>query len=183
MSKKLIIILSVCFALVIAAIFVISPSISQSSQTLASRSEQLQSSVGRASKISATLTITDSDVVVYKYQRVSVKKGDSYDVEIAESKLGSDFSLSESTSSETVESVACPVTLSEDNVFGYVLDGNKLSCTVTKEQLSSVLSTSYVPAGAVSVVCEFSGKDATLVTCTFVTASGRNVGYVFAFEY
>ncbi len=183
MKRKTIIILSVIFILVLAGGAVVMFLPSNEAITPSVRMAQIQASISQVKRLTATLTVTDSDVVVYEYERTSVKAYEGYDVTIIERKLGSDFTLGESTTTTTVSSLACPVSLSEDNVLSSVIADNTLSCMITKDKLSAVLGTSYVPAGVSTLDCEFDNNRATKITCSFTTTSGKNVDYVFVLEY
>ncbi|MBO4940279.1 MAG: hypothetical protein J6D30_04590 [Clostridia bacterium] len=135
------------------------------------------------------LEMQDSGVKVYAYEReITFEEDGSASVKIVESKLNSAFALE---SKETTERVAqadrntlLTLSLEESKLKTNTYADGKLTVTVAAENVDDVLGWELTqPATDVEMVFVFANQQLTSVSCSFKTATGKNVSCSFVYGY
>lgn len=148
----------------------------------------MKSSMASVKSISANISMHDSNVLVYEYQRNMQINGSTASVESTEKTLSSSFKLDTNTSTSTINdidtSTLLPIALSEWSVENVVVESDKFSCTIPVENFASVLKVgSYKISESATLSCTFEGEHLTNITCNFITDDGKTVAVTYDFAY
>lgn len=152
------------------------------------RMKAIEQSIKDVRRYTAELTINDvsadKTTTVYSYKAEYAKADDGFDATVTEGEFSRNFGFEETTSTRKVASIATPVTVTEENIAGYSYKDGKFNCLVNADKLAEVLKLSQgAPVGSATLTCVFVKDKAQTITCNYQTTDGKDVTYVYTFEY
>lgn len=151
--------------------------------------DDMRQSAALACAVNETITVTDGGTTVYGYTRaVSVSSSDTVTVTVTESKLGSAFAMETTTSTEVYENAdrnsLISINLNENLVVGYEIADGDLSCTVTAENLATVLGRDDLnAAGEAKMYFDFEEGKLVALSCVYTTQTSKTVTVNVSYGY
>ena len=149
--------------------------------------KNISSNLSKAQTITSVVTVKDGDFTAYSLTRTVTFDGDNASIQIKESKLSSDFTMNETTSTERSDKATqavLPLKLAVEDMEIYLLKDDVLTCVIGQENASKAFaSQSYSVAGDINVRCNLTKGRLEELTCSFSTETGKVVTLVVTCAY
>lgn len=179
MKKRLSVLLIAC--LVLAAVLL---SACNDAKSLLGKANK---SVANATSLKYSLSVTDSGVVVYSYDKTVTVDGDNATVTVDEATLGKDFTLQHAVTTNTsakADQLVLPLGITEENLSSYEVSGDLLTCVISKEEFAGLFnSSSLVSADDVTVMFVFNEGKCKQMICNYTTETAKAVSMTVSCEY
>ncbi len=186
MKKKTIIIISICVAV---AILVTILCILLFGGKLQKQVKNIQKSMNDVENITATISVMDTEVLVYQYiKEVDLLNDNSADITVTTRTLNSSYELSDTTNVMHQPTInrkdLFQMTLEKKYLSSYQIKDGTLTFTVSKENIKKVLnSENFVSIGDIEFTIIFNGKQIQSMKCIFQTASLKDVTIDIIYQY
>lgn len=155
-----------------------------SDNSVGGRMKAIEQSVGQAKVYTSGYTISDGSTVVYSRKEVCTKDGDGYKAEITEGRFNSSFEFEQNTYSRSYDAIDFSVNFDEFDFVQFDVKDGTVNALLVKDNVAKVLGLSQqAPSGNAQMTIKFDRDKVTELTVKFMLDSGRDVNYVYTFEY
>lgn len=179
MKKRLLVLLITC--LVVAAVLLCGCNNAKSLLNKANKS------VANAKSLKYSLIVTDSGATVYSYDKTVTVDGNNATVTVDEATLGKDFALEHAVTTNTAakaDQLVLPLGITADNLSSYQVNGNLLTCVISKENFAALLNSSnLISADDVTVMFVIADGKCQQMICNYTTETAKTVSMTVVCEY
>ena len=148
----------------------------------------INESVATSTKVISTLTIKDSDVVVYnQIKEITIIDASKATAVYTTTSLSDSFELVTGKTTEVIENLKSTdlfnLNLQEDLFKSYTLKDNNFSGEIDNENISKVFNSNIKIKDLAKLSITFEGKKIKNLDCTYVTDTNRAVTLSTVYEY
>ena len=186
MKKKTIIIISICIAVAIGITILC---ICLFGGKLNKHIKYIDKSMQQVKSIDTTLSVTDTEILVYQYiKEVDLMEDNSAVITTNNRTLGSSYELGNSIHTEKQENInrndLFKTCLEKKYFSDYLIEDGVLTFDVSKENISKVFNTeNFEITNDATFTFTFKNKQLVSMNCVFQTLSLKNVNIDVTYQY